>query len=714
MVRPLSLLLLISTTAVAQAPAPFTIQVQQAQNVLTLADGGTLTIAADAVGRPATATFTVTYRGSTSAVLNALDYSGSLDFSVTGLPEFPQTLTPGQRLSFGVRYQPGSSTRAVGRIAFNYTEGRSGGTLTINLAGTAPEFAFSYIPQGGNATLVSPDGVIRFPVTPIDTLSNTTVVITNRGSGTGVVNTIASTGPAFQLSGVPLPGIPVEPQKDLRFVIGFTPKQLEAVRGGLSIELVDRQTNFALEGAGSGPVYAYEVVRDSSTSAVLPNQLIAVPDANVGEKSSVLVRFRNNGNADATISTISVAGAGFALTDVPFLPLRLAPGGSAAATLTFTPAAAGRATGRLRIGDHSFDIGATGLGSILNYSYSSGSATTPLQNSGSVIFSPTSVGASSRARVQVSNSGTAPASLSSISITGGGNAYTLDGLPGLPTTIEPGGSVTFDVSFVPKAVEASTATLKVDTLSFTLSGVGLSPAPLPEYRIEGASGSQEALSQPAVGLTLASPYSLPLTGTLTLAFNSDVFSNDPAVQFATGGRTVNFTIRANSTQAVFQNNANQVRLQTGSVAGTITLTPAFNTEGGINQTPAAPATLNLSVALAAPRILSVQVSARTATSFTLLVTGLATGRAITGFEFQFTPVTGESVSTTRLTVNAEPSFLAWYQSAASQQFGSLFTATIPFTLAGGTNANVVDTIQSVSVTLTSRQGNSQPVSVNLK
>jgi hypothetical protein len=33
-------------------------------------------------------------------------------------------------------------------------------------------------------------------------------------------------------------------------------------------------------------------------------------------------------------------------------------------------------------------------------------------------------------------------------------------------------------------------------------------------------------------------------------------------------------------------------------------------------------------------------------------------------------------------LNVESSFLAWYQTLASQQFGSLFTVTIPFTLAG--------------------------------
>jgi hypothetical protein len=79
-------------------------------------------------------------------------------------------------------------------------------------------------------------------------------------------------------------------------------------------------------------------------------------------------------------------------------------------------------------------------------------------------------------------------------------------------------------------------------------------------------------------------------------------------------------------------------------------------------------------------------------------------------------VTGENVSTTKLSLAVEPSFLAWYQGTASQQFGSLFTATVPFTLQGDVKnvTSPTDTIQSISVTLTNRQGTSAASSLNLK
>ncbi len=209
-------------------------------------------------------------------------------------------------------------------------------------------------------------------------------------------------------------------------------------------------------------------------------------------------------------------------------------------------------------------------------------------------------------------------------------------------SIAPNKTITFTVAFAPNATGAATALLKIDTQSFTLSGSGNPPPALPDYRFDGASGPQEALQQPGVGLLLSSAYPIPLTGTLTMTFNSDVAVTDPAVQFATGGKAVNFTIPANSTRPIFSNSAQQIKLQTGSVAGAIALTPSFVTDGGINLTPSNPVGLNLTVAQSAPKLLSVRVSAKTTTGFTLLVTGYATGRYVTQIDLQFAVTADET------------------------------------------------------------------------
>jgi hypothetical protein len=115
-------------------------------------------------------------------------------------------------------------------------------------------------------------------------------------------------------------------------------------------------------------------------------------------------------------------------------------------------------------------------------------------------------------------------------------------------------------------------------------------------------------------------------------------------------------------------------------------------------------------------LLSAGLSARTANTLTLLLTGYAPTRSITQVDLRFTPVSGESVSTTQLTLNVEASFNAWYQSQASQAFGSQFSVTIPLTLAGDVvNASTLtETVQSIAVTIGNRVGTSQSITVPVK
>lgn len=718
MLRLMTLFSLGCVMASAQAQIPFNLRFQQGQTLSVVADGATLNFPAEAVGIPVSGTLTVNYRGvtGTTVTINTIDLTGSLDFSVSGSTATPFNIAGGESVTLGIRYTPATANRTTARLVVNYTEGRTTGTFILNLAGVAPDFAFSYTPPGGNAQPLVTGGIISFPQTIVDTTVTATLVILNRGSGAGVVTSVVSTGAAFQLVGAPLPGTSVDGGREVRVGIAFTPKQVTPSTGSIAIELVDRRVSFSMEGTGSMAQFAYEVITDRGASSIAPEQNINLPDVLVGERSSVVVRVSNTGTADGRIAAVGVSGAGITVSDLPPLPITLAPGARFTFTINFNPAAAGRVIGRLRIGLDQFDVTASGLGPVLSYAYLISGVSTTVANNGTVSFSSTAVGASSSVQFQISNTGTAPGSVSSVSITSAATVFELLRVPSLPVTLAPGASTTFSIGFTPTALGAATATLRVDGQTFTLNGTGTSPAPLPEYRFTGATGAQEPLQQPAVSLSLASPYPLALNGTLTLAFNSDVFSNDPAVQFATGGRTVSFTVAANTTQAIFANNSNQIRLQTGTVAGTISLTPGFATEGGINLTPQRPATLNLTVASSAPRLLSVSISARTGTSVTLLVSGYTTARSITQMDLQFTPVSGENLTGARASINVESAFLAWYQGAQSAQFGSLFTATVPVTLSGETVSatSLSDAIQSVSVTLTNRLGASPARSVDLR
>ena len=65
--------------------------------------------------------------------------------------------------------------------------------------------------------------------------------------------------------------------------------------------------------------------------------------------------------------------------------------------------------------------------------------------------------------------------------------------------------------------------------------------------------------------------------------------------------------------------------------------------------------------------------------------------------------------TTGLNLTVDGPFGVWYRSAASQAFGSLFTATVTFSVFGN-----VDAIQSLAVTISNSAGASNSSSVTLR
>jgi hypothetical protein len=82
---------------------------------------------------------------------------------------------------------------------------------------------------------------------------------------------------------------------------------------------------------------------------------------------------------------------------------------------------------------------------------------------------------------------------------------------------------------------------------------------------------------------------------------------------------------------------------------------------------------------------------------------LSSTRDMTEAQFHFTPVSGKSLTTTDVTVQLTSAFQSWYGSSNSDQYGTNFTYTQPFTLDG----DATD-IQSVSITLVNSAGNSEP------
>lgn len=225
--------------------------------------------------------------------------------------------------------------------------------------------------------------------------------------------------------------------------------------------------------------------------------------------------------------------------------------------------------------------------------------------------------------------------------------------------------------------------------------------PAPALSFTGLSGSVNPAAQPSFNVTLAAPYPIPILGSLTLEFTPDAVSpaDDPAIQFSTGGRTLNFTIPAGQTSAFTTPPA----FQTGTVAGAIKLTLRL-TAAGHDITPTPIPSVTVQVARSAPVIGTVQV-VRTSGGFEVRITGYSTPRQMTQAVFDFTAAVQAGLQTTSLTVSLGTAFTAWYAGTPSAQFGSQFLYTQPFTVQGEIGA-----IAAGSVILSNAVGSSQAAS----
>jgi len=290
--------------------------------------------------------------------------------------------------------------------------------------------------------------------------------------------------------------------------------------------------------------------------------------------------------------------------------------------------------------------------------------------------------------------------------TGGAAPYTwtASGLPaGLTLDANTG-----QIGGTPTASGAASVTVTVtDSAAHSTNKVFSFNIALPAFpgiNILGVPSTSNPAQQSAVSLTLNNPYPVAIDGTLTLGFTSAVGGDDQMVQFSTGGRAVNYTVPANSTQAAFSS-PQGVSVITGTVAGTITVTTTL-TANGTDITPVPAPTVTIVIAKSAPVITNVTVT-RNATGFSVALTGYSTTRDMTQAVFQFSAAAGATLQSSTVTVPLDSVFASWYGSPASTTFGSQFTMTLPFTLQGNSSS-----VNGLTVTLANSIGASAPATAN--
>lgn len=733
MVRIAGLLLLSAAGAFAQFPFQLLVTSPTSQAAVT--NDSSIGFNAE-VGQVVTYTVTATYlptvNTNTVTISTMPTVLGSTQLTFSNFPTLPQMLSAGGTFTFNLNFKPTSTSGAQAQFTLNFTETSQTSTgpvttpnaLVLLLIGTSPSFSLGYeLVSVGNVVSIPSGGAIMFPPTQVNTSAVALLDVSNLGSGPGVIQSITppTSDPAFKVAGIGQLPLTIPAGSALQLTVTYTPTASTTDNDQIQITLASGTVlTVMLQGSGINAIFTYQIISGSTPTPVTPPGPIALPDTNVGSTSSVVLRVQNTGNANGTLNSAPlVSGPGFSATGGPLFPDTLKPNDSFTFTITFAPTTPGAQKGTLIVGSDLFNLTGNGLGAQLAFSYlASGGNSITVTSGGTVVFSPVQVTATESDTFVITNSGTQTANISNIGIGEANSPFSVSGVQ-YPISLAPGASTQFTLSFSPTTSGGFVnGTLHIDTNVITLTGSGTPPPPLPNYSFTGPSGNVTPQTQPAVGLTLASGYPVSLSGTLTLTTSGNAIS-DPAVQFSTGGKTVPFTIAANSTAANFAGQGSQIAFQTGTVAENIVLTPSFQTQtGGIDLTPSSPAVLTLTVPSAAPTLLAVVPASVAATGFTLNVTGFSTTRSLTTMVVTFNPATGFNIgSSAQVSIDLKSAAAAYYATSASQAFGGQFEVSVPFTFtatnlpAGVTPAQA---IASISVTVANSVGTSSPLQATLQ
>src|SRR5712692_1270497 len=106
----------------------------------------------------------------------------------------------------------------IGRSALLYL------ALAVSSPAQQASFVFSYIlPTNLNVVPVAPGGIINFPATPTNGVSQAAFNITNTGTAAGLVDNVSLNGSAFALQGLPLFPVTVAAGQTLQLLVRYQP-----------------------------------------------------------------------------------------------------------------------------------------------------------------------------------------------------------------------------------------------------------------------------------------------------------------------------------------------------------------------------------------------------------------------------------------------------------------------------------------------------------
>jgi len=475
-------------------------------------------------------TVTLTNSGGTSASISQASVTGA-GLSISALT-LPLSLGAGQSTSFQLTFSPTSAGIVSGGLTITSTANNANLSMAVTGTGVAP-----------GALALNPANVSFGSVT-VGSSQNQPVTITNSGGSSVTIAKATAAGAGFSINGLATP-LTLTSGQSSSFTVAFAPQAAGSATGSVTFTSNIAAVNLGLTGTGQAV----------GTLGANPAS-VSFGSVQVGTNQAQNITLTNSGSSTVTISQASASGSGFSLSGIS-TPLTLGAGSSTTFTATFNPNAAGAVTGSVAItstaSNPSLNVGLSGTGV---------TAATLAASPTSIGFGSVQVGNSQSQTERLTNSGGTILHIATATVTGAG--FSTNGL-GVPTTLNAGQSLTFNVTFTPSAGGAANGSLtltadgSVPNLSVALSGTGTTPGQLSVRPATANFGSV------TVGANQKQSGSLTASGASVTI--SSISSSDP--EFTLTGLSLPVTLAAGQSAPFTWTFAPQA---SGAASATITFT----------------------------------------------------------------------------------------------------------------------------------------------
>ena len=418
------------------------------------------------------------------------------------------------------------------------------------------------------AVELSPSSLNFGSVAVNTTSSSATVVITNTGHQSVLVQQISSNLPEFVVSGVTLP-LMLSPRSATSFFVVFQPDAAVTYSGKIYIavgSLFRNSESISVTGTGIAATASPAGRLTPSTSNLTFGNTL------VGNSASQSISITNTGTGSVTVSQVSVSGAAFSVSGF-WGAVTLAGGQSLALTASFTPATTGSATGTLTVTSNATNSPTTIALSGTGVQSSSPTPPSPPGRGnqpqisvtpGSASFGSVNPGTTGMQTLTISNPGNADLIVIQASLSGASFAFS--GLT-LPMVVPPGGSSPFAVSFTPAAAGAYSGTLTLMNNSRTPAmGVSLSGAGVAQVLQLSASPNALSFGNVATGTSAIQTVTLTNTGNASVSLSQATMTGSG---FTVSGLSLPVTLAAGQSTSF---SVSFAPTAAGSVTGAVTIT----------------------------------------------------------------------------------------------------------------------------------------------